>query len=39
MSEHAGSEQEQKSAEKKPHWWQTPRAKRVIELSIDDLVL
>jgi len=32
MSEHAGSEQEQKSAEKKPHWWQTPRAKRVLSI-------
>lgn len=30
MSEHGGSEQEQQSPEKKPHWWQTPRAKRVL---------
>jgi len=33
MSEHAGSEQEQKSPSKPRHWWQTPRAKRVLTIT------
>jgi multidrug resistance efflux pump len=33
MSEHAGSEQEQKSPSKHRHWWQTPRAKRVLTVT------
>ena len=33
MTEHADSEQNQKSPSKHKHWWQTPRAKRVLAIS------
>jgi len=33
MSQHAGSELNQKTASELKHWWQTPKAKRVMAIS------